>query len=433
MIRWIFQGVVRDKTRSLFPFLVVTSGVALMIFLIGFMEGIFMNMIDMTANLDTGHLRFVNKPFYDEEYLRPLDRALAAQKETLAWLKKNGDPKIQWSPRIRWSAIMDVPNEKGETLAQTPVTGLALDLLSPGSDELKRLKLDTKKALTQGRLPRAPKEALVGYQLARTLRLQLGKKFTLIGQTFDGGLAADNYTAVGFIKFGVFAMDKKMALIDLADAQDTFYMGDMVTDWLGFLPPRVPFAEYEKMKLQLESRLKEFQPPQAWAKDDVPIVKTIAEQRNIGALTRKFMVIKSIIVGIFLSLMVLVLWNAGLLNSIHRYGEIGLRLAMGETHFRLIAALLFEAFVVGALGCLAGSVVGGAAVYYLQEVGVDMGENLAKTGLMLSDVSRARMSLSAFIHGIVPGMTASVFGSLMAALAIFKRSEADLFRELEAG
>lgn len=433
MIRWILQGVMRDKTRSLFPFLVVTAGVALVIFLVGFMEGIFMGMIDMTANLDTGHLRFVNKPFFDEEHLNPMDRALAAQKETLAWLEKNGDPEIQWTPRIRWSAIMDVPDEKGETLNQTPVLGLALDLLSPGSTELKRLGLGKKKSITQGRLPHSPKEALVGYQMAKTLQLQLGSIVTLIGQTFDGGLATDNYTVVGFIKFGVFAMDKKMVLIDIADAQDTFYMEDMVTDWLGFLPAKISFTEYETMKLQLQSRLKEFHPPAAWAKDDVPIVKTILEQRNIGEITRKFLIIKNVIVGIFLFLMVLVLWNAGLLNCIHRYGEIGLRLAMGEPHSRLIGTLLLEAFMIGVLGSMAGSMIGGAVVFYLQEVGVDMGDNLAQTGLMLNDVSRARMGLSAFIYGIVPGMTASVLGTLIASLAIFKRSEANLFRELETG
>jgi len=120
MIRWILKGIMRDKTRSLFPFIVVTVGVTLLIFLLGFMEGVFGGMLEITAKLDTGQLRFVNKPFYDEEHLVPLDRSLAAQNKTLQWLEKNGDPRIEWSPRIRWGAIMDVPDEKGETRSQTP-------------------------------------------------------------------------------------------------------------------------------------------------------------------------------------------------------------------------------------------------------------------------------------------------------------------------
>ncbi len=61
-----------------------------------------------------------------------------------------------------------------------------------------------------------------------------------------------------------------------------------------------------------------------------------------------------------------------------------------------------------------------------------MGDAFAKTGLMMSDVVRGRVSLEGFITGIIPGMTASVLGTLIAGFAIFKRSTANLFRELES-
>ena len=43
------------------------------------------------------------------------------------------------------------------------------------------------------------------------------------------------------------------------------------------------------------------------------------------------------------------------------------------------------------------------------------------------------MTVGGFVQGIVPGILASVAGTLVASMAIFKRSEANLFRELEAG
>ena len=73
----------------------------------------------------------------------------------------------------------------------------------------------------------------------------------------------------------------------------------------------------------------------------------------------------------------------------------------------------------------------GAFTYVLQEVGLNMGNSFAKSGLMLSDVVRARLSIEGFVRGIVPGITASVLGTLISALSIYKRSEANLFRELE--
>lgn len=390
-----------------------------------------MGMIDMTANLDSGHLRLVNKPFYDEEHLRPLDRSLANQKETHAWLVKHSSAEVDWSPRIRWGAILDVPDDKGETRSQTPAVGMGLDLKSPNSKEIERLRLKT--SLVAGALPKGFNEMLMGDQLARALDVSVGQSVTLLGQSFDGGLVADNYKVSGLVRFGVSAMDKKMVLIDLADAQNTFYMEDMVTDWLGYFPPSIDFDQYEEVKQSMSAALLDWTLPKDWAKDDVPIVLSIRDQHNIGAIMDKFRVIKGFVVGIFTFLMVLVLWNAGILSGIHRYGEMGLRLAFGEPHWKLIMTLAIEGLWIGILGSVVGSLLGGSFAWYLQEVGLNMGDSFAQSGLMINDVVRARVTVGGFIQGIVPGVFASVAGTLVASMAIYKRSEANLFRELEAG
>ena len=433
MIFFLFRGIFRDKSRFLFPFSVVSIGVALVVALVGFMEGVFMGMIDMTAKLNAGHLRLVNKPFYDEEHLYPLDRALAAQKETKRWLKKNSTYDIEWTPRIRWGALIDVPDANGDTRSQTPVVGMALDLKSPNSSEIRRLQLV--ESLVKGQLPQDLNEMLMGNALAKDLNVALGQSVTVIGQSFDGGLVADNYLVVGLIRFGVTAMDKKMVLIDLADAQSTFYMDDMVTDWLGYLPSNLSFEHYVEAKKNINSNLNTWRenPPKDWAKDDQPITLSILDQQNMGSMVRTFTVIKSSVVGIFTFLMILVLWNAGVLSGIHRYGEMGLRLAFGESHWKLILTLGIEGLLIGILGSIVGCVLGGTFAWYLQEVGLNMGDTFAKSGLMINDVVRARLTLGGFIQGIVPGIFASVAGTLVASSTIFKRSEANLFRELEAG
>ena len=433
MIVFLFRGIFRDKSRFLFPISIVTIGVALVVALVGFMEGVFMGMIDMTANLDTGHLRLVNKPFYDEEHLRPLDRSLAAQKETLKWLKQNTNSAIKWAPRIRWGALLDVPDKNGNTRSQTPVVGMALDLKSSDSFEVKRLRLV--ESLLKGKLPLGKNEMVIGNQLAQSLKISLGQSVTVLGQSFDGGLVADNYTVVGFVKFGVTAMDKKMVLIDLIDAQNTFYMEDTVTDWLGYFPPSFNFTNYVDVKNKINFNLNVWtkSPPKDWVKDDIPITLSILDQQNIGSMVKTFTLIKSFVVGIFTFLMMLVLWNAGVLSGIHRYGEMGLRLAFGEPHWKLISTLGIEGLFIGILGSIVGCIIGGTFTWYLQDIGLNMGDAFSKSGLMINDVVRARLSLEGFIQGIIPGIFSSVTGTLVASLAIFKRSEANLFRELEAG
>ena len=133
------------------------------------------------------------------------------------------------------------------------------------------------------------------------MNVALGQSVTVIGQSFDGGLVADNYLVVGLIRFGVTAMDKKMVLINLADAQSTFYMDDMVTDWLGYLPSSLSFYHYVKAKKNINSNLNTWRenPPKDWAKDDQPIVLSILDQQNMGSMVKTFTVIKSSVVGIF--------------------------------------------------------------------------------------------------------------------------------------
>lgn len=275
----------------------------------------------------------------------------------------------------------------------------------------------------------------MGSLLAENLGVNIGDTVTLLGQSFDGGMAMDNYQVAGFVKFGIAAMDQKMALMDITGAQHTFYMDDMVTDWLGYLPASVSYHEYPAIQQALNERLPEWKkaPPASWASDDEPIVLTILDQRNLRPLVEKFELISGVNTMIFAFLMTLVLWNAGLINGVHRYGEMGLRLALGETHWNLVLRLSVEAFVIGVVGSIAGCLVGGAFLYYLQEVGVDMGDAMAKSGMMMADVVRGRLSIEGLLWGGIPGITASVLGTFFASLSVFKRSEASLFRELEVG
>ena len=49
----------------------------------------------------------------------------------------------------------------------------------------------------------------------------------------------------------------------------------------------------------------------------------------------------------FILVMSIVLWNAGLMASLRRYGEFGIRLALGEDHGRLYRSLIVEGVVIG--------------------------------------------------------------------------------------
>jgi putative ABC transport system permease protein len=139
----------------------------------------------------------------------------------------------------------------------------------------------------------------------------------------------------------------------------------------------------------------------------------------------------TILISIFVFIMSVVLWNAGLMNGIRRYGEIGVRLAIGEDKFKLYRVMIYESVLIGLAGSLAGTTIGLAFSYYWQSVGIDISGAMPDVGMMMSDVLRTRVTTGAYFIGFIPGLFATTLGAALAGRGIFKRNTAQLFKELE--
>ena len=139
----------------------------------------------------------------------------------------------------------------------------------------------------------------------------------------------------------------------------------------------------------------------------------------------------AIMVSIFVMAMSVVLWNAGLLGGLRRYSEFGVRLALGEEKKHIYRTLLYEGLLIGIIGSIAGTAVGLGASYYLQVVGVDLGDMMQRSTLMMPSVVKTRITPVAFYIGFIPGVFSMVMGNALAGIAIYKRNTASLFKELE--
>ena len=140
--------------------------------------------------------------------------------------------RIFWTPRIRFGGLLDVPDEKGETRAQAPVSGLAVDLLSTDSPEQKILNI--RQAIVKGRVPQKSGEMLVGEELAEKLRIQPGDTATLISSTMYGSMSITNFVVVGMVRFGIVAMDKGTVIADISDVQQALDIQKGAGEVLGF-------------------------------------------------------------------------------------------------------------------------------------------------------------------------------------------------------
>ena len=76
MIKFLTKGLLRDRSRSLFPVLVITLTVTLVIFTLGFMKGSMNSLLLDTAVILTGHEKIVTRAYNEESQLMPNDLAL---------------------------------------------------------------------------------------------------------------------------------------------------------------------------------------------------------------------------------------------------------------------------------------------------------------------------------------------------------------------
>ena len=158
---------------------------------------------------------------------------------------------------------------------------------------------------------------------------------------------------------------------------------------------------------------------------------SLVDQNGLGQMLFLSRSAGYLIVGLFVLAMSLVLWNSGLMSTIRRYGEIGVRLAIGESKKHIFMSFIIESIMIGLIGSAIGTLLGLLVSYYLQVVGVDIGPLLKNSKTLYASHIRAKITVTSFYIGFIPGLFASVFGMMIAALGIYKRQTASLFKELE--
>jgi len=423
MIGFLIKGVLRDRSRSLFPVLIVLSGVSLTVFLHCWIRGIESDLIRASASFATGHVRIMSRAYAAESDQMPNELAYVGSTDLLRDLRLHY-PDLAWTPRIRFAGLLDIPDAAGETRAQGPIVGLGIDLLDPASIE--RSALNLRDALVRGRLPQQSGEVLISDELAHKLGVEIGEVATLIGSTMYGSLTTANFEISGTISFGISAMDRGAIVADIGDVQYALEMQDATGEILGFFPDFL-YRDGRARQVAATFNAAYATPGEEFA----PVMATLRSDPGIAQTLDWTGVVTGILMAIFIVIMSIILWNAGLMGSLRRYGEIGLRLAMGETKRHVYRSLLAEALLIGTAGSFAGTLVGLGAAYYLQEQGLDIGAMLKNSTMIISDVVRAQITPTSYVIGLAPGLISTFLGTAIAGIGVFRRETSRLMKEME--
>jgi len=483
MIRFLAKGLVRDRSRSLFPLLAIIITVTLVIFGIGFMEGAMNNFLQSTAVISSGHVKVVTKAYKKESNQLPNDLALFDTKNIIQTLS-DMYPDYFWTPRITFGGLLDVPDKNGETKEQAPVFALGIDFFSEKSRQVEIWELE--KCLISGRLPKDRDDALVSTKLAKQLGIGSGSSITLIGSTMDNAFTTYNFNVVGTFNLYKGQTDRQMMLVDISGARQALDMEDAASEILGYhnslyyhdeeaVTIRKHFnitysdsiaqilrneeskdilsymngwneintIEKSKLPQQRSNALFDnqmYDNSEEWGELSVedpsiytPTMVALRDDSQLATMVDFSTVALGVMAGIFLVIVMIVLWNMGLMNGLRRYGEIGLRLAIGESKGQVYRSMVNEAVLIGFVGTLIGTIFGISLTYYVQEFGIDYSEaiNQLSTTMVMPNVFYAKVTPELYYIGFIPGVLATVLGTMLAGLAIYKREMSQLFKELE--
>ena len=426
MINFLFKGLIRDRSRSFFPLIIITAIVSIIIFFSGFLNGIYNSLFFNTALVNSGHIKVVTHAYNLEYQLLPNDLAILESDKLIDNLDKQYQ-EYMWTPRITFAGLLDVPDNNGETLTQSPVFALGVDFLSNNSTQFEVWNLHDK--ITKGKVFLNENEILLSEKLAERLNISPGNVVTFIGSTMDGAFSTYNFLVSGIFNLNLGPIDKDMMIVDIKGAEIALDMEHTASEILGYKKDLF-FNDKETVSMRNEFNIQFSDTTDLYR----PFMLALRDSNQMSTIVDFSNVIMFIIMALFLIVVTLVLWNMGIMNGLRRYGEIGMRLAIGETKGHVFKSMIIESLMIGFLGSFFGTIIGISVTSYLEKVGLDYSkaiDSLNSSNFAMPNVFYPQVTSELFYIGFIPGILATVFGTMLAGRAIYSREMAQLFKELE--
>jgi len=234
-------------------------------------------------------------------------------------------------------------------------------------------------------------EIILGRKLARNLQVAPGDEVVLLGQGYDGSVAANVFNVRGIAETGQPELDRQLAEIPLGVFQDTFFMGQRTHR---MVITSQSLKKLDQLAASLRTRLADVEPDLVVRTWDqlLPGLKQSIELDMISGYISYFL----LLVVVAFSIM-----NTFIMAVFERSAEFGILNAIGTTRYRLVYILVMETTFLALCGIALGFLAGFGISWYFQEVGFvipDTEKLMAQFGVP----NRIYPKLSFFISWLAP-------------------------------
>ncbi len=364
-----WRNVWRNRRRSLLTVLAIALGLAFNIFMRGIGDGFHEQMVDNSVRAEIGHIQIHRSGYHDNPELN----------KTLS------------NPEKVTQAIRSLPDVRGYSLrvlggglASTAENSSGVEILGIDPTQ-ERTVTSIQRAIVQGeylakgeRLP-----ILLGERLASRLKVSLGDKIVLMVQAADGSMGAQLFRVSGIFRSGAPEMDQGVVFVLRSDAQDLFALGDRITEAALLLGSsrQVP-AALDALKKDLSGAPDEILP---WW--------------QVQPFLQQFIQIDDaffyVIVLIFFIVISIGILNTIMMSIFERVREFGVMMALGTKPRQIVKLVVEEAFALGLVGVVIGSLLGSAFTLYYARQGINLSSFSAGAAALGITSSRVYSQLTA--------------------------------------
>ncbi|MFO0599751.1 MAG: FtsX-like permease family protein [Myxococcaceae bacterium] len=253
----------------------------------------------------------------------------------------------------------------------------------------------------------APRQVLIGKDLATDLKVGLGGELVLVSQAADGSVANDRYTVAGTFVSSSGEMDSNAVAMRLEDAQGFFGLGDAVHQVVVRLPVdrEDVMPEVHALRSALDVKTLE---ALAWS-EMLPEIKDSIDRKRKSQAVMDFIVFLIVGLGVF---------NAMSMSVFERTREFGVLAALGTRPRRLLTMVVLESLWQGLLAFVVGVGLAAAVLYGIGSV--DLGSQFGGDVMGVKLPSHLTLALDpaslrgAFLTAFFTAIAGAVFPALRA-------------------
>ncbi|MEW8508178.1 MAG: FtsX-like permease family protein [Candidatus Thiodiazotropha sp.] len=352
-----FRNLLTHRRRTFLTIGAIGVGLASLIFLWGFNEGLHRNMLGNFQEAIIGSIQIHHQGFFQHP---ELSKAIANPQKVEEALRQAG--VSQYSRRLESFGLA------ASDITTQGVMLIGMDPLSEGDVT----QLSKRIGIGRFLVPEDEYSLILGATTANNLQVKLGDEVIIIGHDRFGVMVAESFTLTGIITSGEMGLDKGMAITTLATLQEMVDMTGRVTTIVINSEER----RISKLTAELEAGLQgeklEVMPWYAM----FPVMKEWVQLHN-GFLY--------LFLGVVLFIVLAGELNTLLISMLERTREFGVLMAIGTTGRQIAGILLVEALVIGIVGILFGIILGYAIVLFTGNYGIDLSILLGSTSRFYVD------------------------------------------------